>query len=113
MNAQAQQQPFQAQPQGNAEPQKDAQPQEFQAQPVGAPVVQDESKKPEKSYVPVTWDQAEIQRTHQHKARLGIKDDAQFTQYIRDFLKNDKATFSDLKPELLKDFNDHLEKFTV
>jgi hypothetical protein len=114
---QAQEQPFTAQPQGQAQPQG----YQASAQPVqyGAPVnatqpqqtTQQEAQQP--SAVPAQWDLKEMQRTHMHKARLGLQTDEQLNQYIRDFLKKDTATIHDLKPENLKAFNDYLEKFTA
>jgi len=105
-----------AQPTAQAEPASfTAQPQEF-----GAPInvqapttVQQEQSQPQPSAIPAEWDQNELMKVHQHRARLGIQTDEQMNHYIRDFLKSDTATMKDLTPDKLKSFNEYLSKIAV
>lgn len=114
----AQEQPF------KATPQAEAQPQAFQAepaQPVGAPVQTQQQQpaatpapeEPKPSAIPAQWDQIEIQKIHQHRARLGIKTDNDILPYLREFLKKDDAIPADLVPGNLAEFNIFLEKFAA
>lgn len=118
----ATEQPFQATEQSfQAVENPGAKPVDFTPEPVafGAPVTPpavpapQPVKQPEQSNIPQNWPQEEVGKTHQHKARLGIKTDAEMLPYIREFMKSETATMDDLTPDKLAAFNTHLEGYVA
>lgn len=99
-DAQAQENNFTAQPQGEAQPQSEAQQQNFQAIAYGAPAPAPEQPKQEvdplANVVPQNpWDtpenKAEIETFAGHKERLGIKNDSELLPHVREYFKDDTA----------------------
>lgn len=124
-----QQQEFQAQPQATAEqqdfkaePQAQAQQQNFQAQPQAS----EETSKKETGKSAVQNDplanviadnpwnspgiEQELERLKNNKIRLNISTDSQLLPHVREFFKDENASFGHLTPHNLKDFNNHLDK---
>ncbi|MBR3121336.1 hypothetical protein [Oceanobacillus profundus] len=55
----------------------------------------------------------ELQKYAQHKARLNAEDDEKMIPYLRDYFKDESATFSTITPENLPAFNVYLENISV
>lgn len=86
--------------------------QAYMAQPVtyGQPVV---TEVPKAQATPNDWDVEEMKQIHFHRERLRIATNDQFLIYIRDFLKKDQASLSDITPVNLKSFNQYLSQIMV
>ncbi|EOO44518.1 hypothetical protein ICK_06293 [Bacillus cereus BAG1X2-2] len=124
-----QQQEFQAQPQATAEqqnfkaePQAQAQQQDFQAQPqANEEAGNEESGKSVVQNDPLAnviadnpWNspevEQELERLKSNKIRLNISTDSQLLPHVREFFKDENASFGHLTPHNLQDFNNHLDK---
>lgn len=112
---QAQQQSYEAQPQGNVEQNN------YQANQIqyGAPVdagapKEVKTEKPEDHIkVDNPWDsedtRKELAMFQDHKKRLNISDDNALLPHVREYFKDGSATISSITPDTLKGFNAHLQ----
>lgn len=112
-----------------AEEQQTVTPNDYQVQTVeyGAPVTPEEKaeEKVEEKPKPATentegtnpWQEQgviqELQAYAAHKQRLNAESDEQMIAYLRDYFKDEKATFDYLSPENIQGFNQYLNNISA
>jgi hypothetical protein len=74
------------------------------------PVTGTTEYKPHPTPPVIDWEEADVIKTKELKAILGINENSQLDPYVREFLNNKNATVKDVTPLNVKEFNKFLQK---